>query len=454
MKKLLIPLGTVAAIVAPTIATISCGQAKDKPSKGLYITYWPDIDPAIALGADIAASSKSSGHFATWFPKGSKYENVLKGIKEIKPLWDADTMDEEYWRNINGGEKVNLVNEYWIKTPQKTFLKNESKINPIQFDYNAGIAGQKYEWEISNPKSGGTDKVTIENKGSANYTTPGDLWQIRDMGQILNTAAKALDVAIPDASNPSKYEDKAKEVIKTTNDHWAAFRKIQVENETGLSTLTPAQLTARQASLSSKRVANNTTGSSTTDPRLLILNIKTGAASAGSNDTIAFSTPSMAQEAYTKTHFTMPSLSQKQFDVLKTYKNLDNNGIAKQASETANGIYFPTYKGTALTADFWSEWNGDIDKLVVGISYKELLAHQDDTSYFYDLYNGEKNKAGSTGKLLTDLVGTDLTPKNTVFMDTFLAGSGSYGFRMPIGQNVFIDKISQSFYGYDWKSKI
>ena len=452
MKKTILTIGTLTVSLAPMATVIACGS-KPKPdhSEGIYITYFPNVDPAIALGAKIAASSKSSGHFATWFPKDSKYEKVLNSIKEIKPLWDADTMDEEYWRNLNGGEKVNLVHEYWIKNPQKEFLKSDSKINPIEFDYNAGKSGQKYEWAIEGVSGNSPTKILLQNKGKNNYETPNDLWQIRDMGAILNTAANALDNASDNLSK-KQFAKKAEQVIKETNTHWANFRILQ-EKYNNLPSFTDSQLKERQMNLSSKRENDPRTGSSEDDPRLLILNIKTGVASAGSNDTIAFSTPSIAQEAYTKTHFTMPSLSMQQFNILKTYNNLDENGNAKMSSTTNNGIYFPNYKGNPLNMDFWSEWKGDVDKLVVGISHEELLAHVENSNYFYDLYNSEKDKISSTGNILTQLVGNDLSPENTIFMDTYLAGSGSYGFRMPIGQNVFIDKISKTFYN-NWQYKI
>ncbi|WKX02381.1 hypothetical protein [Candidatus Mycoplasma mahonii] len=422
MKNKIISIGIISAIAAPSALLISCGDSTQKKldkDQGLTISYWPDIDPAISLGAKIKTSAFSGGHSATWFT-GTKFEDRIQNLIQNRPLWDVDTIDEEYWRNLNGGKPVGLVYEKWVETPQKGFLASDPNIVPIEFDYNSGIANEKYHWKVIGDEN--VNEVLLQNKGDVNYINTSDLYQIRDMGEILKKAASELDKAFDE----TKYSIKAKQVIEETNKHWSEFAKLQGSD---------VPIDENKHEWINDDIDKNQT--------LLIINIKTGAVSAGSNDTVAFSTPSIQKEAYTKTHFRMPNLNKEQFNILAKGNNLKNDGHAVVASATNNGVYFPNYEQNPLPQSFWSSWDNKIDKIVIGVSPSEVdnINIQTIISNYPFITNLMK---GSNG----------LTSNNAVIMDTYLAGSGAYGFRMPIGQNVFIDKIAKAFYDVDVDSDV
>lgn len=414
-KRNLISIATVASIT-PIIATVACGLTVNKSStvdssKKVVIGYWPDLDLALSLNVNVAksalrgSSNTQPGVYPAWF-KGTSLEKRAENVQSSKALWDADTMDEEYWRNLMDGDEYVLAYEAWIKQPQKDFVAGDNKIHAAEFDYNNGIQGEEYYWQNTNS----TDEFVFSNKTAKNYEDPKKLWEIRDMGAITTYAAQSLDKVY----GVHTFSDQAEKVKSVTNNHWNELRKLQEGSNTSFK---PIDISAK----SWKSEDSNT-------ENLLVVSLPNTLN--GEAASISLATMSVQKELYTKAHFSMPELTSKQATELRKQESVSGNEF-KLTSPTGNGVQFKN-----LSEDFFNDWQGKIDKIIIGMPY--VVSESDKT------IQAIKAKYSTT---LDRMVKGGMTETNSLIVDSNLAGGSAYGFRMPAGQNSIIDSIAKQWYG-------
>ena len=431
MKKLILAIGAITTSISPMAAVISCrNNLKVIPwnERPVSVQGYAMLDSTIALNANVFQSTTVYNTFPKYLTENKYFKDKVNKIKKVQvPMqYSRSNLDEDFWRGSNGKNPYAMALSTYITDSGNNlyeFAKKDPIIKPVVFNFLDGIENQEYDWEIDNG-SDSPKKLKFMNEGPSSNAHTDNGYNLFDMETSINKYANSLD----NIFSTNDFSLRARDIVNGTRKHWKELNKL---------------MKASNSSLKPIDFSKNKFSSSDDSAREKILFIFVY--QVGPKMGFYLGSPSTVKDFLTKTHFTLPELSQTQISAMQALKtnpiNSDGTDYKVKTKHPSTSVTWKLALNGAQTNTIFNEFAGDVDKLVIS-DYSSYAVKSNSTKIDYDFLN--------TVPLIKNLLknGADINASNTIINDLFQVGpSSGYGGFQPIGQNAMIDQMATQWYG-------